>query len=217
MNGTSTKTRSVEILSRLRRETEQKILQWSIGEHQYFSATKILRCNVHGERFYNACTEPFRNSEKAKILSQIIMRTMRHYRQSGGSSSGQELEKQCRLKFNDAVFILSHVFASCTGRHRSETDQAALYGLRQTVLQTRLVQYASDTPEAIWESLPQEDMEWEVVAACLRNIAWSEWPNIPRVATGIKKRVDRLKGLGNAIVPQVAYQILKMIRDLECA
>ena len=38
---------------------------------------------------------------------------------------------------------------------------------------------------------------------------WSAEPNVGRVAHGIPNRVDRLKGLGNAIVPQVAYEIIK--------
>ncbi len=42
----------------------------------------------------------------------------------------------------------------------------------------------------------------------------SEPEGIPRVATGIKDRVDRLKGLGNAIVPQVAYELFKAIKLL---
>jgi DNA (cytosine-5)-methyltransferase 1 len=36
---------------------------------------------------------------------------------------------------------------------------------------------------------------------------WFAEPNVGRVAHGIPKRVDRLKGLGNAIVPQLAMQI----------
>ena len=36
---------------------------------------------------------------------------------------------------------------------------------------------------------------------------WFSEPNVGRVAHGIPKRVDRLKGLGNAIVPQIAMQI----------
>jgi len=37
---------------------------------------------------------------------------------------------------------------------------------------------------------------------------------VGRVADGIPNRTHRLKGLGNAIVPQVAYQIIKGIREL---
>jgi DNA (cytosine-5)-methyltransferase 1 len=43
---------------------------------------------------------------------------------------------------------------------------------------------------------------------------WQPEPAILRVAHGIPNRVDRLKGLGNAIVPQVAYEILREIRNL---
>ena len=42
---------------------------------------------------------------------------------------------------------------------------------------------------------------------------WSIEPSVGRVANGIPNRVDRLKGLGNAIVPQVAYQIFKAIEE----
>ena len=44
---------------------------------------------------------------------------------------------------------------------------------------------------------------------------WNTEPNVGRVAHGIPNRVDRLKGLGNAIVPQIAYQIGMAIAKAE--
>jgi DNA (cytosine-5)-methyltransferase 1 len=52
-----------------------------------------------------------------------------------------------------------------------------------------------------------------------KNGRWERWeaePCVGRVANGIPNRVDRLKGLGNAIVPQIAMQIgltIKAVND----
>ena len=43
---------------------------------------------------------------------------------------------------------------------------------------------------------------------------WSVEPNVGRVAHGIPKRVDRLKGIGNAVVPHIPYIIGKRIKEL---
>jgi len=44
---------------------------------------------------------------------------------------------------------------------------------------------------------------------------WLPEPDVGRVAHGIPCRVDRLRALGNAIVPQVAEQIFKSIKETE--
>lgn len=48
--------------------------------------------------------------------------------------------------------------------------------------------------------------------------AWENWPNgsgIRRVVDGIPDRVDRIKSLGNAVVPQQFYLFFKLIADIE--
>ncbi len=44
---------------------------------------------------------------------------------------------------------------------------------------------------------------------------WQSEPELGRVANGISGRVHRLRQLGNSIVPQVAAQILRSIREIE--
>jgi len=55
--------------------------------------------------------------------------------------------------------------------------------------------------ENAWQS-PRSAQQWD----------WHIEPDVGRVANGIPKRVDRLKGLGNAIVPQIAQQIGEAIK-----
>ena len=75
-------------------------------------------------------------------------------------------------------------------------------------------QDVADTSKQGWEGIPQESLLWEsdLSQQSRRSCAnfgelWSVEPNVGRVADGVPKRVDRLKGLGNAIVPQIAMQI----------
>ena len=44
-----------------------------------------------------------------------------------------------------------------------------------------------------------------LLGGCPRADFWAVEPNVGRVAHGIPKRVDRLKQLGNSVVPQIPY------------
>lgn len=44
---------------------------------------------------------------------------------------------------------------------------------------------------------------------------WDIEPDIPRIAKGIPNRVERLKALGNAVVPQQFYPVFKAITEAE--
>ena len=53
---------------------------------------------------------------------------------------------------------------------------------------------------------------------CGMHTAWEDWPPEPpvgRVADGIPNRVDRIKCLGNAVVPQQFYPFFQFIADIE--
>ena len=76
------------------------------------------------------------------------------------------------------------------------------------------LQDVADTERERWEGITQEQIFWESdlpqqSRRSCKNFGelWSVEPNVGRVADGVPKRVDRLKGLGNAIVPQMAMQI----------
>mgnify|MGYP003136308120 CR=1 FL=1 len=73
----------------------------------------------------------------------------------------------------------------------------------------------SRTSQREWEdpNISEGNQVWSNPSDC--GGFWLHEPDVGRVAHGIPNRVDRLKGLGNAIVPQVAYQIIRTMIESE--
>ena len=64
----------------------------------------------------------------------------------------------------------------------------------------------------------QEGLRRAAEKPCGSHSAWEAWPDEPgvcRVADGIPNRVERIKALGNAVVPQQAYPFFFWIAEIE--
>ena len=73
--------------------------------------------------------------------------------------------------------------------------------------------YGGGTPEYVTG-------EWRTTQSGLGGMVdglpcWLDEPAIPRIATGIPDRANRLKCLGNAVVPQQFYPVFQAIADIE--
>jgi hypothetical protein len=121
-----------------------------------------------------------------------------------GLKQRQGLGQQCTIKYSDAVQFLSHVLTSCYGGDYAENSETAMHGLWQAVVSVKsaALQYAPNTITPIWESLTDAQAEW-IIVAVVHGCFWSDPPETPRVANGVPGRVDRLKQLGNSVVPQI--------------
>lgn len=145
-----------------------------------------------------------------------ILRELRDYRDTLRPSQGQGLDEQCPIKHSDAVQFLSHLSASCGGGDPAEDRETALHGVWKSIVQVKsaAMQYAPNQVEALWESLTDAQADW-IIVAVVHGCFWSEPPEVPRVASGVPRRVDRLKQLGNAVVPQIPEVIGRFIMEIE--
>lgn len=106
-----------------------------------------------------------------------------------------------------------------TSKSRTNRDRQKENKRWKELSQPESGRYSKDVPNTIgkrgcgWDTQRQDAENAGELRRSPKHGYWNIEPNVGRVANGIPKRVDRLKGLGNAIVPQVAYEIMRRIKD----
>jgi DNA (cytosine-5)-methyltransferase 1 len=126
----------------------------------------------------------------------------------------------------DRVWILAHAKYGADrtngGREREEDSLQVIN--RQEGLSGLSGGTGSDTEDVAYSKSFNDECSYKERRSSLKSgnssrgsneyREWATEPPVGRVAHGIPSRVDRLKGLGNAIVPQVAYEIIRHIKTL---
>jgi len=106
----------------------------------------------------------------------------------------------------DRIWIIANKF----GKGLEKWQEQNLLGQCETIERDSLI---ADSRSSESGELSGEQRQENTEIGC--SDWWAVEPELGRVAHGIPRRVDRLKCLGNAIVPQVAYEIIKVIADIE--
>ena len=118
----------------------------------------------------------------------------------------------------DRCAIIANRYGSGLQTQGAEQQTAMVAGIREDVADadngSRLVRRDGEFP-AVEEAGGSRADHGGRTPEYVAGEWWPAEPNVRRVVNGVPSRVDRLKCLGNAVVPQQFYPIFQAIADIE--
>jgi len=185
-------------LSILREAIYEKSVSKFFGRFRSFYKKKVLRCIVHGKSYDEREKNEVGLSDNSEKIKKKLLREMREERQLTYSSQGHGLEKQCSCQFDDIVRELSSEIALAEWEKNSKEAQKVLFGLWKESRGERFLHEPLSALHEIWGSITDKEV------GTFRRHYYKRDEN----------RTERLKALGNAIVPAVAIEIMKGIKSV---
>ena len=105
----------------------------------------------------------------------------------------------------DRVFIVA--YPNCVRLERQRAEQSTTRFARGYENKNANVAHANGAPK-------QHQQVWQVPEPNFERCSWwATEPDVGRMANGVSNRVDRFRGLGNAVVPQVAELVGRLIGE----
>ena len=119
--------------------------------------------------------------------------------------------RRSRVFFTGIADVADTDGSGLQGRKQSETPDAAEDAGEQPSRGP-----AGECSEAVYDAMCSGcagDARWGQSQELADGHCWAAEPDVGRVAHGVPARVDRLKCLGNAVVPQQAYTIFRALKE----
>ncbi len=215
-HGTSKKTRRGKVLPGMPQEVAPTAFQRSIGKQSGILEEKVLQSSLHGGGDDEGSTNLGGITQTRNTVSWEDLRILWDNGERGHPSHGHRSVEQRPIKPKDVMQFMSHIMALEPGQSQAFDNETAqtMFGVWQGIseIKTGYVPKALSTVQEIWRSFTDEEKAWLALRVSTGSPWCSEWPGVPRVATGVKDRVNRLKCLGNAIVPQIAELLFRQIK-----
>jgi DNA-cytosine methyltransferase len=197
--GTEKKNNTEEILSVMQETDVKKRISKLVGRYDSLQEPKILRCEMHGESNDERESNERAVSTKSQRIQRREVREMWHEQATACSSYKRGLERQCSCKFDDVVRELSSPFALADWEENAEETVDFLYRVWQKSGRSGLLHEPLQALQEVWQSVTDKE-----VGSFRRHYYLRD-----------NNRNAALKGAGNAIVPQVAAQIMRAIKAID--
>jgi len=204
-----------EVLPALREKDEAKTLQRQTGGHGSIPSPEILQpsmCRSSKTEGYTTW-----NPQTLCLFTGQQVPRMWCNREFGSAPSRRQPCQQRHLKFNDFMRFMSYEMA-LEEREEAIQEAVCLHRLWQSCKEVGYVPKTLSEVQEIWKSLSDQEKAWIAFRVSGRT-GWPAGPGPqhpwepPRIATGVKDRVAKLKALGNAVVPAQAYPVFGAIAE----
>ena len=208
-----------QILRGVRGSVGEEALQWNTRKQPFVQPQKVLQPSMCGQGQCSQKPVATCNPQEVCPPDGCGVRGVQGNGEFGSAPYRQQPCQQRNTEPYDLMRLLSHEMALGEWEEAAQ-KKICLPCLRRGWQGVKPVPKTLSEAKEIWQSLSDQKKTWIAFRACGREV-WPAGPGEqyewepPRIATRVKDRVSRLKCLGNAVVPQQVYPILKAIAEAE--